>query len=636
MIACVRHLGFSRTGNRRVTSSRFTNHSSSRLALCCCAFIILIAPAVHGQSRRNATDAPEPELSESVQPSGTELERVSTGLALVGPANQVEVQPKRAEPATKSTPEQDSPELAGAPSVLAPVVPGRGSNAWLPRTILGYSSESLELLPIPQPAPIPTSETIPLLIADAVAPELATIDVAAIARPVMGLAKPSVRAPAAFERVAVAPSVAKRRKRVADQEKPTDVEDVADSPIADSEQDEPENEAAPTEAAEEDVAEEEATERADTADEPALSDPEFSVPDPPHPDAKAKLPLANPDAITWVEPGIRITREMAALRTRLAKTLQFYRGRPLNTGDDGPWSTMHSLLGYGTATPLALGSDRGRRTNALSWMANNNPCANRQLLYVEDGFLKGREGVGFQGHPGQFLAMLAQIGVPANYPLRVQGAKYSVEDLIRTEMATCNAGRELTFTLIALSHYLQSDAEWTNSDGEPWNLDKIMAIELSQPVNGAACGGTHRIMAITYAVRMKELRQEPLEGAYPKAKKYVRDYQRYVTTLQLRDGGFSSDWFKRRSDWGDTDRQLQTTGHILEWLVFSLPRNELAGRRVVRAVDFLTNHMTRNRYHDWEVGPRGHALRALSLYQQRVFQPRSKGSVAARSTARTH
>ena len=41
--------------------------------------------------------------------------------------------------------------------------------------------------------------------------------------------------------------------------------------------------------------------------------------------------------------------------------------------------------------------------------------------------------------------------------------------------------------------------------------------------------------------------------------------------------------------------------------------------RVTRAVDYLTELMLQNRDHDWEIGPRGHALHALALYDERVF-----------------
>lgn len=347
-------------------------------------------------------------------------------------------------------------------------------------------------------------------------------------------------------------------------------------------------------------------------------------------DPKSDRPPAPDQVLVPKEPRVVITRQMSYLRPKLQKTLRFYDGKPLNTKDDSAWSVMHSILGYGVDGMVAINSKRGRRVNAVSWMANNNLLMNRRLLYIDGGYLRGREGPGFQGHPCQFLAMLAQVNLKRDYPLRVQGRSLSVEDLINSEMYTCAANRELTFKLIALSHYLPSDASWLNEKGEVWNLPRILKAELSQPVNGAACGGTHRIMAITYAVKTKELRGEPLEGVYLQAQKYIEDYQRYAFSLQNRDGSFSSDWFKRRSDWGDKDRQLQTTGHILEWLVYALPRNKLSDRRIVASVEFLNQLMTRHRYHDWEVGPRGHALRALSLYHQRVFeQPRAGTPVIA-------
>ena len=330
------------------------------------------------------------------------------------------------------------------------------------------------------------------------------------------------------------------------------------------------------------------------------------------------------------EPGVVITRRMAALQPKIARTLQFYYNRPLNTKDDSAWSIMHSILGYGQNGTVAIGGKRGRKVNAVNWMCTNQPCANRRLLYLDRGYIRGIEGPGSQGHPAQFLAMLAQINLRRDYPVQVQGYTFKVEDMVNSEMFTCAANRELTFKLISLSHYLHSDAKWKNQTGEVWSIPRILEIELAQPVNGAACGGTHRVMSIAYAVRTKELRGEPLEGVYVRAQKYVRDYQRYTLSLLNRDGSFSSDWFKRRSNWGDKDRQIQTTGHLLEWMVYSLPRNELSDPRIVRSVEFLANLMTRHRYYDWEVGPRGHALRALALYHKRVFEPQPRSLPVAR------
>src|SRR5690606_19525961 len=113
--------------------------------------------------------------------------------------------------------------------------------------------------------------------------------------------------------------------------------------------------------------------------------------------------------------------------------------------------------------------------------------------------------------------------------------------------------------------------EWLNDRGETWSIPRLIRSEIGQPINGAACGGTHRLMGLSYAVYKRHQAGKPIVDWWARAAKYIRDYHRYTWTLQNRDGSFSSDWFRRRADWGGLDRKFQTTGHILEWLVFSLP-----------------------------------------------------------------
>jgi hypothetical protein len=281
---------------------------------------------------------------------------------------------------------------------------------------------------------------------------------------------------------------------------------------------------------------------------------------------------------------------------------------------------MHAFLGWGPATEILIGGPRGKRTNAIMWLAQNQPCGGRRLFYLDNNRLRGREGPGYQGHPAQFLAMLAQCNIDPNLALRVDGRSFTVHDLIAEEQRTCTRQSELTFKLIGLGHYLGTEARWQSDRGENWDIPKILAIELSQPVNGAACGGTHRLMAISYALRKRDLEGARLDGVWQRADKYIADYHRYTMSLQNSDGSLSSDWFRRRADWGDLDRRIQTTGHMLEWLAFSLPEESLYDARIVRAVNFVTQSLIQHRYHDWEVGPKGHAIRALRLYQLRVFE----------------
>jgi hypothetical protein len=320
-----------------------------------------------------------------------------------------------------------------------------------------------------------------------------------------------------------------------------------------------------------------------------------------------------------------IPPHVAPLESMVEQCLQVHAQHRLNSGQDSCWSMMHAFLGWGSSCEVHIGGPRGPRTNAIAWVGQNQPCGGRRLFYLDGNRIRGREGPGYQGHPAQFLAMLAQCHIDPSFPLRVNDRNFTVADLINEEQRTCTSGAELTFKLIGLVHYLGTEATWTSDRGESWDMPKILAIELAQPINGAACGGTHRIMAISYAVAKRREEGGAMTGQWWRAEKYVADYHQYTLTLQNHDGSFSSDWFRQRADWGDMNRRVQTTGHILEWLAYSLPEESLYDPQVVNAVNYLTRTMTQHRYHDWEVGPKGHAIRALRLYHQRVFEQNDRG-----------
>jgi hypothetical protein len=331
-----------------------------------------------------------------------------------------------------------------------------------------------------------------------------------------------------------------------------------------------------------------------------------------------------------------LTPRMESLRAMMQQVLAVYEQQYLNTSEHSCWSVMHLMLALGNGGHLYVGHQRGQVVRAFDWLCTNQVCAGRQLLYLENGMIRGREGPGYQGHPGQFLAMLAQINTPQSAPLLIAGRNFQVADLVESEKATCYDGIELTFKLISMAHYLDSDAKWTNDQGVEWDIPRLIAAELAQPINGAACGGTHRMMAISYAVLTRQQQGKGLTGQWWRAQKYMRDYHKYTMALQNPDGSFSSDWFRGRADWGGIDRKIQTTGHILEWLAFTLPKDELSDPRVVHSVELLTNLMATNRYHDWEVGPKCHAIRALEVYYQRAFGERSSQPIQMSSRPPAH
>ncbi len=321
----------------------------------------------------------------------------------------------------------------------------------------------------------------------------------------------------------------------------------------------------------------------------------------------------------WYLPAETMTPREQHRKQLLQQTLDFYYGRLLNTRDDSPWSMMHHMVAWSVDSRILIGGPKGRNVSTIGWLCANGRCEGERLLYVKNGLLLARTGPGLQGHPAQFLAMLAQARVGPSQRIVVGDYDMSLVDLIHQEQRTCRPRTELTFKLIGLSHYMHTDSEWEDDRGEKWDIPRLIREEIRQPINGTTCGGTHRLMGMTYAVRRRIQDDLPVDGEWARARDFAGKYQNLAFRMQNRDGSFSSDFWRSPGSWGDIHRKLKTSGHVLEWLVFSLPHERLNDPQVTRAIDYLVNLLSHNRHVDWNKGPLGHGVRALALYNERVY-----------------
>ena len=326
----------------------------------------------------------------------------------------------------------------------------------------------------------------------------------------------------------------------------------------------------------------------------------------------------NPPQLTAGEP--TKTPETIALQANLNDCLNhYYHHRMLNRHQHSPWEIMHMVIGYGIDTMHYTDGAQQKRINSIAWLCYNNTCRGQRMLSLHQGLPKPRLSSGLEGHPGQFLSALALSGVSLDYPLRVMGREFTVADLVEQEKLTCRPRSELSFKLIGLSHYLDTAASWKSESGEQWDFPRLLKEELAQPVIGGTCGGTHRMLGFSYALKLRRWRDQPITGEWSRANTYVNDYHAYAFKLQNDDGSMSTQFFRRQSQTGTLEVRLATTGHVLEWLMISLDDNQLKDPRVTKAVHYLVNLLNENRRHSWGIGSLGHAIHALVLYDQRMF-----------------
>ena len=202
----------------------------------------------------------------------------------------------------------------------------------------------------------------------------------------------------------------------------------------------------------------------------------------------------------------------------------------------------------------------------------------------QPGHIAARIGYGCQEQPGEFLAMLAMSRVQPDYPVRVGKNVRTVADLVEAEKLGCRSGGDASLKLVGLAYYVD-DPEWKNDLGETWSLERIIEDELSQPVVSASEGGLNRLLGLSYAVAHRAKHEQPLDGQFQRAAKYVADFHGFALKLQNADGSWGPYFLAARGTSPDAASQLRSTGRVLEWLAMSLPDKQLEDARVVNAVE---------------------------------------------------
>lgn len=321
-----------------------------------------------------------------------------------------------------------------------------------------------------------------------------------------------------------------------------------------------------------------------------------------------------------------LSPEMQKLRDSVRQTINTYSQPILNTRDNTVAGLLDVCEAFGCDAEVMY-LDQNRKINAFVNLCYNYPCAGYHPMKVSNGRIEPRLGYGFQEKPGQMLAVMALARVPESYPIQFnEKLTGTVADLVRREKETCRVGQDLSFKLIGISRYTPSGETWKSESGQTWTVERLLSEVLKQPARLNSASGTNRLMAISYAVERRNLNGEPMNGTYKKAAKYVSDFQDYALSMINDDGTWHSRFFLSKGVDNSNLSRLRSTGHILRWLVFSLPEERLHDPRIVKAVAQVDRALGGNaRYglatsSPHTIDSRLTAVHALVLYNHRLFE----------------
>jgi hypothetical protein len=292
------------------------------------------------------------------------------------------------------------------------------------------------------------------------------------------------------------------------------------------------------------------------------------------------------------------------------------------------WTVFHGILGQGPTATL-LNPETGQRISALDYICIGGELRGLRFIPTATG-LDVQTGPLFvgQGHQDQFVAEMAQWGLPPDQKFLVNGQAFSFMDFIRHSQARVRvtADQELSWTILCIGQYLGTDGSWTNSAGEPLRFEDLVRYEVRAPIETAACGGTHRLFGLTWVHHLHLLHGGQEVGVWKEVADRIARYQQLARQWQHADGSFSTSFFRGPGHAADPQLRINTTGHTLEWLALSLPNAELHQAWVEAAANALALMLLDAKDSAVESGSLYHAVHGLRLYQRRAIDRHEPGS----------
>ena len=328
-----------------------------------------------------------------------------------------------------------------------------------------------------------------------------------------------------------------------------------------------------------------------------------------------------------VVPKLPPAETLEQLRPRIEGALEQVRSRDL-MAKHGFWTVFHGILGTGLEKTMLKDPKTKEKLNAIDFICNGGELPGLEFVPTKWGLdVAIRPEMQFvgQGHQDQFIAEMAQWGMPRDRKIRVGLKDFSFEDfIVHSKMrASTTKDQELSWAIIIVGQYYGTDYTWKNGDGDSLKFDDVVRYELNQSIEKAACGGTHRLFGLTWAYHLHLKNGGKNEGVWKDVERKIADYKHRAKKLQNRDGTFSTSYFEAPPEKLDRQPEMElrisTSGHILEWLALALTDDELRSPWMQNAVNGLVLLIL-------DMGPRSidggalyHAAHGLHLYHERVF-----------------
>jgi len=250
--------------------------------------------------------------------------------------------------------------------------------------------------------------------------------------------------------------------------------------------------------------------------------------------ANTPVPTSGDEFTDLIERAIRVTSQ-----------------RKLTAGVHTPWQVVHGILAQRWDLKLALKDNPTEEVSGIEWITSGIYFDGMPLWEATPYGGRGHpftRPYAFEGHPTQFLGYMCMSNIPLDYEVQTPTKIITIKDIIKDAKMQVNGNAEITWTLWALAHYEEPDAQWFNAAGEPWSIERLVKLQVDEAAEQSACGGCHGLFALAYARNMYLSTlpegKKHLRGVWFEADQKIKRYIALAKALQNPDGSFSTEHFR--------------------------------------------------------------------------------------------
>lgn len=313
---------------------------------------------------------------------------------------------------------------------------------------------------------------------------------------------------------------------------------------------------------------------------------------------------------------------------QIERAIKVTSQRRLTAGVHTPWQVVHGILAQRWDLSMLKKENPKEEVSAIEWITSGVYFDGEPLWQATPYGGRGHpftRPYAFEGHPTQFMGYMTMANIPLDYEVQTPQKIITIADIIKDAKMQVHTGVEITWTLWTLAHYEEPNAQWFNAAGEPWSIERLVKMQIDEPVTSGACGGCHGLFALAYARNMylswereRTGKTPALRGVWFEADQKIKRYIFEARALQNADGSFSTNHFSGPGYSDDFATRITTSGHQLEWLMIGLPQSKLKEDWIRKAIANVAKDLIDNRHVASDCGPLFHGMHALVVYRQRT------------------